>query len=153
MHSARDSRHDFGRFSTALVRRRGLYGLLTLVLGFAAIAGPVPDAATQTHLEAAGWLQLERDQAAYRERVGPLDLKRERELEVIERTQDLQWRSLQQQQRWEAQRIGREHRLDAGGGEPPTRARREWFIDQRRSVQQQRLRTQIQQDSLPFSGR
>jgi hypothetical protein len=102
------------------------------------------------HWSATGWLQLERDQRTYRERVAPLDLQEQRELGVIERSQRNDLRALEQ-------RVDRAERLDRHREAGPDRARpvprRDYGAERRRALQRQRLDVQIQQQGLPYGRR
>ncbi|WP_462321819.1 hypothetical protein [Halochromatium sp.] len=65
----------------------------------------------QGRRSARSWLELEQAQRAYRDRVAPLDLKQHRQLEAIERSQQLDLRRLQQRNARELDRIERQRRL------------------------------------------
>jgi hypothetical protein len=99
---------------------------------------------------ASGWLQLERDQRTYRERVAPLDLQEQRELGVIERSQRNDLRALEQ-------RVDRAEQLDRRREAGPDRARpvprRDYATQRRRALEQQRLDVQTQQQGLPYGRR
>ena len=99
-----------------------------------------------TRREARGWLELEQDQTSYRERVAPLDLREQRQLEVIERSQRNDLRALQQRQQREVQ-FERQSTRRAPNTDVP---RRDPFQPQRRAVERLRLRIQMQQDGLPY---
>jgi hypothetical protein len=83
----------------------------------------------QQRREARGWLQLERDQSTYRERREPLSPSASRDLEQIERRQDLGLRQLQQDQQRAVREAERRERFTPPGSPPPlpatTRAPRE----------------------------
>lgn len=142
-----------GTFTHAI---RGLGPLalaLSLLHGPAAAQAPLPD---RPRRDAAGWLQLEADQRAYRERVEPLDLREERDLEIIERRQDNDLRALQQQQRRELEQDQRMLRLrrgqvDEGFAPPPPRQGTTTYED-RRAYERQRLDRQLEQRRLPFGA-
>jgi hypothetical protein len=112
---------------------------------------------------AAGWLQLERDQHTYRDRVGPLDRRDERELSVIERRQRMDLRALDQ-------RLDRAERLDArrarrfapqvgptdqpGTIMPPlSRPRPGGLGEGHRAAERLRLQRRMRESWLPFGGR
>ncbi len=82
---------------------RGIVSMLGLVLCLTAVPSGLVDA--DDRIGASGWLQLERDQRTFRERAGPLDLREQRELSVIERRQRTDLRALDQ-------RLDRAQRLD-----------------------------------------
>lgn len=65
----------------------------------------------QERRAARSWLELEQEQRAYRNRVAPLDLKQHRQLEIIERSQQLDLRRLQQGNARELDRLERQRRL------------------------------------------
>lgn len=69
--------------------------------------------------EARGWLQLERDQETYRERVEPLTPREAATLETIERRQALELRDLQQRQRRSGQEAERRQRFSMPDSPPP----------------------------------
>jgi len=100
----------------------------------------------ETRREARGWLELQQDQTSYSERVAPLDLREQRQLEVIERDQRNDLRALQQRQQREVQ-FERQSTRRAPDTDVP---RRDPFQPQRRAVERQRLRIQMQQDGLPY---
>jgi len=100
----------------------------------------------ETRREARGWLELQQDQTSYSERVAPLDLREQRQLEVIERDQRNDLRALQQRQR-RAVQFERQSMRRAPNTDVP---RRDPFQPQRRAVERQRLRMQMQQDGLPY---
>jgi hypothetical protein len=98
---------------------------------------------------ASGWLQLERDQQTYRDRVEPLDLRETRRLETVERQQRLDLRA-------EEQKIERAERLDdrMRGIRAPSTSSAVSGADRssvrRRTVDRQRQRVRSQQQGLPF---
>jgi hypothetical protein len=107
--------------------------------------------------EASGWLELERDQRVYRERVEPLPLPDQRRLEAIERAQRDDLRALQQRQRRELDSARRRSELPrqadpSPGGVPPGRAvpRRDMFDAHRRALERQRLQRRTREQVLPF---
>jgi hypothetical protein len=99
---------------------------------------------------ASGWLQLERDQRTYRERVAPLDLQEQRELGVIERSQRNDLRAREQ-------RVDRAEQLDRrrslGPGQARPVPRRDYAAERRRALERQRLDVQTQQQGLPYGRR
>lgn len=107
----------------------------------------------QTRREAAGWLQLERDQTSYRERVGPLDLRDQRGLETVERTQRNALRALQQNQRRDMQAERRRASPGPDLGTVREVPRRDMRFDQRRGIERQRLQFRLQREQLPYSRR
>jgi hypothetical protein len=97
---------------------------------------------------AAGWLQLERDQQRYRERVAPLDLREQRQLEIIERTQRNDLDAAQQ-------RLRRSEQLERGRRlltPPPRVPRRDTGAERRRTIERLRLDLQLQQQRLPYGA-
>ncbi|MGB5830375.1 MAG: hypothetical protein WBG92_00050 [Thiohalocapsa sp.] len=108
------------------------------------IAASTVDA--ETRRAARGWLQLERDQITYRERVEPLDLREQRQLETIERSQRDDLRALQLQQQRELQRERSSKRRTPDAEVP----RRDPFLRQRQAVERKRLQIRNQQNGLPF---
>ena len=104
----------------------------------------------ETRREARGWLQLERDQQTYRERVEPLDLRDQRGLETIERSQRNDLRALQQRQRRELQAERRLNRPGHSADLPRQIPRRDPFLQQRQTVERKRLEIRMQQDRLPY---
>jgi hypothetical protein len=150
--------HNDGEQRTLLVRysRRPLLMLLTLGLVLApASAVAQGGAGEQGREEASAWLQLRRDQAVYRERVEPLDLRDQRALETIERGQDLELEGVLQRQRLERSRQRlRERRLGAGVDHHGDSADRAGMANRHRQlIREQRLRTRIQQQTLPYHRR
>ena len=125
--------------------------LWVLSLGLVVSATVAETTPPQTRREAAGWLQLERDQATYRERVVPLDLRDERQLESIERAQRNELRALQQRQRRDIQT----ERRRAGPDPDAARAvpRRATRVERRRAVERERLQFRMQREQLPYSRR
>jgi hypothetical protein len=109
--------------------------------------------AQQSRSDARGWLQLDLDQRAYRERVEPLDLQQQRRLEVIEREQRLDLRALQQRDARELEQAARQRRLapdhDLGVAIP----RRDAAADIRRRAERHRDNIRREQLWLPFSRR
>jgi hypothetical protein len=125
---------------------RGLVLLVGLVSVPPLVAGPEvvgPEAAR-------GWLQLERDQQTYRDRVEPLDLRETRRLEAVERQQRLDLRAAEQ-------RIDRSERLDdrvREGRSPATSSAvtgANRAVERRRTIDRQRQRVRSQQQGLPLS--
>jgi hypothetical protein len=127
---------------------RSAHGLVLLLT----ICAPLLSGAclAETRREATGWLQLDRDQRTYRERVEPLDLRDQRRLETIERSQRNELRALQQRQERAARADlgarGRQHDGDA----PRQIPRRDRFLQQRQGLERKRLEFRMQQDRLPF---
>lgn len=104
----------------------------------------------ETRREATGWLQLERDQRTYRDRVEPLDARDQRRLESIERSQRDAVRALQQRQRRATQAELRSERMRESRDSARQIPRREPFLQQRQAVERKRLEIRMQQDRLPF---
>ena len=124
---------------------------LAIVLLPAIVVVSTPGAANaETRREARGWLQLERDQQTYRERVEPLDLRDQRRLETIERSQRNELRAFEQQQRRELRTESRSDRLGQGVDAPRQVRRRDPFLQQRQAVERKRLQFRMQQDRLPY---
>ena len=94
--------------------------------------------ARQQRTEARGWLQLERDQAVERERIGHLSPSATRELEIRERMERNDQRGLNRLQRQDLQSQARKDRLSrgAGGSRPASRA---LDLRHQRQLEQQRL--------------
>jgi hypothetical protein len=115
----------------------------------------------QTRPEAAGWLQLERDQTSYRERVGPLDLREQRRLENLERNERNALRALQQDQRRDLQTERRRAPLSSSRNRNrnlnpnavPAAPRRDATAERRRAAERQRLQFRMQREQLPYSRR
>ena len=122
--------------------------MLLLAILSASMPAGVLDA--ETRREARGWLQLERDQQTYRERVEPLDLRDQRGLETIERFQRNDLRALQQRQRRALQAERRSNRLGQSADLPRQIPRRDPFLQQRQTVERKRLEIRMQQDRLPY---
>ncbi len=105
--------------------------------------------ARQERHAARGWLELEQEQRAYRDRVEPLDLQQQRELEIIERSQQLDLRRLQQRNVRDLDRLERQRRL-----RPPSKAynvpKRDAAADIRRRAERHRSMIRSQQRGLPF---
>ena len=129
---------------------RGSANLVMLLLVASAAWVPSGVVEAETRREARGWLQLERDQQTYRERVEPLDLRDQRRLETIERSQRNDLRALQQRQRRELQTERRSDRLGQGVDAPRQVPRRDPFLQQRQTVERKRLEIRMQQDRLPY---
>jgi len=131
------------------------WGFVGLLLGVG-LCGPrawAEPPADPSRREAAGWLQLERDQRSYRERVEPLDLREQRVLETIERRQRNDVRDLQQRQRRELETRERELRRSRrqAGPEPIPEPRRPGLgVEQQRQLDRQRLDRRMEQERLPF---
>jgi hypothetical protein len=96
----------------------------------------------------AGWLQLERDQRAYRERVAPLDLRERRDLSIIEREQRNALRATEQ-------RLRRREQLDDRDrvASPREMPRRNGNSERRRALERQRLDLRMEQYRLPYGRR
>lgn len=123
----------------------------TFVIAPAVAGGAGDDApalsATQERSDARGWLELEQEQRAYRDRVAPLDLKQQRQLEIIERSQRLDLRRIQQRDTREIERLERQQRLRS----PTARdayslPRRGAAADIQRRAEQRRARIRNQQE-------
>ncbi len=136
---------DWVRFLRSV--ESGKFALLCLALCTLSMPGM---AGAETRREARGWLQLERDQETYRDRVEPLDLRDQRRLETIERSQRNELRALQQRQRRESQAESRSHRVGQHRDLPRQVPRREPFLQQRQAVERKRLEIRMQQDRLPY---
>lgn len=141
-------------------QRRRVFALLTVVaaatppLHAFAQGDPGPPALPQSHSAARGWLELAQDQRSYRDRTGPLDLKQERQLEVIERSQRLDLRALQQRDARELERAERAQRLAPPGALNSTRVpARDAAADIRRRAERHRSNIRRQQQGLPFHRR
>jgi len=93
--------------------------LVALWLGAPPVAESGGAAADQQRREARGWLQLERDQSTYRERREPLAPAEARDLEQIERRQDLDLRQLHQGQQRAVREAERRERFTPPGSQPP----------------------------------
>jgi hypothetical protein len=117
-----------------------------VILLFVWFASPNLAAQTQLQQTARGWLQLDRDQATYRERVAPLNLRQKRQLETIERSQRNQLRALQQDQQRQIQSDRRRRRRTPESDIP----RRNVMQQQRRALERKRLQIRMQQDRLSF---
>jgi hypothetical protein len=152
--------HNDGGRRTLLVRySRGLMPLLMVSACGVALA-PVSAIAqdgsmAQRPADRGAWLQLRRDQAIYRERVEPLDLRDQRRLEVIEREQVMELEAVLQRQRLERSRQRlRERRLGSGTDRGVGAADRADMANRHRQlIREQRLRTRIQQQTLPHHRR
>lgn len=99
----------------------------------------------QQRNEARGWLQLERDQAVYRERVAPLSPSQARELGIRERMEANDKRALDLRQRRTLQRQERKARLSEGAGDLRPRSR-VLGPTLRRQSDRQRLRMRIDRE-------
>jgi hypothetical protein len=122
-----------------------------LVLVFCLCPGFFPVLHAAGHESAAGWLQLERDQRTYRERVVPLDLREQRELSVIERQQRDALRGIEQRRRYGEQLDRRERR--SGVTQPRPVPRRDVDGAAGRDYERQRLDRRLEQYRLPFGRR
>jgi hypothetical protein len=129
---------------------RALGKRVLLLLAVFAWSMPAEGVNAETRREARGWLQLERDQQTYRERVEPLDLRDQRGLETIERSQRNDLRALQQRQRRELQTERRLNRPGHSADLPRQIRRRDPFLQQRQAVERKRLEIRMQQDRLPY---
>ncbi|MCF7985213.1 MAG: hypothetical protein K9L70_12480 [Thiohalocapsa sp.] len=123
-----------------------------------ALAGADALAQPETRREASDWLQLERDQRSYRERVEPLGLQEERRLEAIERGQRDDLRALQQRRQRELDSARRRSELPRQADPSPSPTprpstavpRRDMFETHRRALERQRLHRRMQERVLPF---
>ena len=107
--------------------------------------------ATQERRDARGWLELEQNQRAYRDRVAPLDLKQQRQLETIERSQQLDLRRLQQRNVRELDKLERQRRLTPPGNlDAYNVPKRDAAADIRRRAERHRSMIRSQQQGLPF---
>ncbi|MCF7978817.1 MAG: hypothetical protein K9L82_12520 [Chromatiaceae bacterium] len=110
--------------------------------------------ATQERRAARGWIELEQDQRAYRHRVAPLDLKQQRQLETIERSQQLDLRALQQRNTRAINRAEHQQRIapqtNLGADRGPAR---DTAADIRRRAERHRFNLRSQQEGLPFRRR
>lgn len=79
----------------------------------------VPGQAPAPQREARGWLELDRSQKAYRERVEPMTPAEESTLEQIERGQELDLRRLDQHQQRREQEFERRERFTMPDQPPP----------------------------------
>lgn len=102
-------------FRTRKVR---LSAVLTSTLWSLVVAGAVAEPPPVAR-EARGWLQLERSQEVYRERVEPLPPAEDLTLERIERGQDLDLRGLQLHQQRAGQENERRERFTMPDRPPP----------------------------------
>ncbi|MBK1702453.1 hypothetical protein [Thiococcus pfennigii] len=128
----------------AMVRRAVLLGLLALGSGTpTALAGDRAAEGGLTASPAAGWLELQRDQRVYRERVGPLSPREEADLRLLERRQGLDQQALEQRQRQQRQRppYGSGAAAGAAGGLGLRQ-------QQRREADEQRLDWRIEREVL-----
>ena len=150
------------RFRLAIQRARPSLLALGFLAGFGQAAAetsqPAADAADRAALqrrEARGWLELDVDQRAYRDRVSPLDLKQQRRLETIERSQRIDLRAMQQRNQRDLERVERQRRLrqTPGSIRTPTIPARDNAADIRLRAERHRLNIRSQQDALPFKRR
>lgn len=157
-------RFDAGCFQLFGLKAMLAVGWLALILAAfgipAAAEGGTPGgnasplAATQERRAARGWLELEQDQRAYRSRVAPLDLKQQRQLETIERSQRLDLRAIQQRDAREVDRRERQQRLQPRSNlDAHSVPRRDAAADSRRRAERHRATIRSQQQGLPFSRR
>jgi len=139
----------------AILHRKGASGARTRRLAWAFGVSVALSAALQAgpHQSAQGWLQLEQDQRAYRERVAPLDLREQRELSTIERQQRLDLQSLQQRQRWDEGLARRRPRIAPSPEVPRKPLPRDWRSDRHRAGEALRLDQQMERYRLPFGRR
>lgn len=115
---------------------------------------PAAAGAHQRHDAARGWLTLEGDQRAYRDRVGPLGLKHQRQLETIERSQQLDLRAVQQRTGRQIERAERVQRLAPSSNlGTPQIPMRDAAADIRRRIERHRYNIRSQQGWLPFHRR
>lgn len=134
--------------------------LLILVAHASPVAAEAPQGAasalgaTQERRTARGWIELEQDQRAYRNRVAPLDLKQQRQLETIERSQQLDLRALQQHNTRAINRAEHQQRIapqtNLGADSVPAR---DAAADIRRRAERHRFNIRSQQDGIPFQRR
>lgn len=124
-----------------------LIGLLLLgqIVAMQASADDRSSIARQQRNEARGWLQLERDQAVYRERVAPLSPSQARELGIRERMEANDKRALDLRQRRTLQSLERKARLSEGAGDLRPRSRVSGPTLRRQS-DRQRLRMRIDRE-------
>lgn len=122
--------------------------------GASASASASAMAATQERRAARGWLELEQEQRAYRDRVAPLDLKEQRLLESLERSQRLELRGIQLRNARELERRERQRRLESQAGAAYNRMPRwDTAAEVRRRAERFRATIRSRQDRLPFSRR
>lgn len=132
--------------------------LVLIVLGIPAEADEPRPSGNASALEAGqerraarGWLELEQDQRAYRDRVAPLDLKEQRQLEVIERSQQLGLRRLQQRNARQRDKLERQRRVTPPGNlDAYNVPKRDAAADIRRRAERHRSMIRSQQQGLPF---
>ena len=144
-----------GRLTGGLVS--GLVLMSTTFVVVPAVAGGADDdtpvlSANQERRDARGWLELEQEQRAYRDRVAPLDLKQQRQLEIIERSQRLDLRRMQQRDAREIERLERQQRLRSSTSRDAySLSRRGAAADIQRRVEQRRARIRNQQEGNTWS--
>ncbi|MBK5939993.1 hypothetical protein CCR96_12235 [Halochromatium roseum] len=143
-------------------KRCRTFSLLLLILvahGLPVVAQVSSDSAnalgsTQERHAARGWIELEQNQRAYRNRVAPLDLKQQRQLETIERSQQLDLRALQQRNARAIDRAEHQQRIapqtNLGADRVPAR---DAAADIRRRAERHRVNIRGQQEGLPFRRR
>lgn len=103
---------------------------------------------------ARGWLQLEQDQRAARERLPALELRRERELGTVERGQRTRLRALEQRDARRTERQQRQlQRPRQSALEANPVPRRDLRQDLRNRAEQLRQRIRIRQDLQRFRRR
>ncbi len=124
---------------------------LPIAVAEAPSAGADAHAASAQRREARGWIELEQNQRAYRDRVEPLGLKQQRQLETIERSQGVDLRALQQRDAREIERLERQQRITPSSNLDRTRApTRDATTDIRRRAERHRTNIRLQQEGLPF---
>ena len=124
-----------------------------LILAVVTLLGATPAAIeAQTRREARGWLELEREQSRYRERVEPLTLSQQRQLETIERSQYNDLRALQQRQRRDVESDRRRALQSPNLDAPRPVPRPEPFGEQRRALERQQLQMRMRQGWSPFGN-
>lgn len=131
-------------------------GMLTNVQPLPASAQGVSEAvgARQTRDAARGWLILEGYQRTYRDRVGPLGLKQRRQLDSIERSQQLDLRAVQQRNARQVESAERTQRLAPSSSlGVPLIPKSDAAADIRRRIERHRYNIRSQQGRLPFHRR
>jgi hypothetical protein len=112
------------------------------------------ESATQQRREARGWLELDIEQRAYRDRPPKLDLQQRRQLDALERSQRVDLRAAQQRHQRTLEQSQRERRLSPPGNlGAPTLPMRDNAADIRRRAERHRLDIRSQQDAMSFRRR
>jgi hypothetical protein len=107
--------------------------------------------AAQERRAARGWIELEQEQRAYRNRLGSLDLKRQRQLETLERSQQLDLRALQQRDARAIDRVERQQRIIPQANlNAYRRPARDAAADIRQRAERHRVKIRGQQDGRSF---